>query len=250
MMKLRFAAPSMLVDLNTVPGLDYVEETDGHLRIGPLARNNQLAASEVLNARYPVMAAVAPRISDPLVRNLGTLGGSLAHADPAGDWGSAMLALDAEIHVKGSAGDRVVPIDDFLVDTFTTALEPGEVLAEVRVPRPGASFGGAYLEIKRKVGDFATAGAAVSLELEDGRVRRAGIALTAVGPKNLRATAAEEALTGVEPTREAFDQAAELAAEAAEPVSDLRGSAGYKREAARVFVRRGLDRAHDMAATA
>lgn len=247
MMKLRFAAPSLLVDLNTIPGLEYAEERNGHLCVGPLARNSQLAVSDVLESRYPTMAAVAPRISDPLVRNLGTLGGSLAHADPAGDWGSVMLALDAEVQIRSASGERVVAIDDFLVDTFTTALEAGEVLTEVRVPKPEGRFGGAYLEIKRKVGDFATAGAAVSLELDDGHVRRAGIAMTAVGPRNLKAAAAEEALTGSEASDVAFDEAARLAAEAAEPVSDVRGSAEYKREAVRVFVRRGLERARDMA---
>ena len=250
MMKLRFAAPSRLVDLNTIPGLEYAEERDGHLCVGPLARNSQLAVSEMLTARYPAMAAVAPRISDPLVRNLGTLGGSLAHADPAGDWASVMLALGAELQVTSSSGNRTVPIEDFLVDTFTTSLEPGEILTEVRVPKPQGRFGGAYLEVKRKVGDFATAGAAVSLELDGGLVRRAGIALTAVGPKNLKATAAEQALTGAEATDEAFEEAAALAAEAAQPVGDIRGSADYKREAVRVFVRRGLGRAHEMAVAA
>jgi len=250
LMKLRFAAPALLVDINRIDGLDYVEETGDELRIGPLARNNALAESTVLRERYPVMAAAAPLISDPLVRNLGTLAGSLAHADPAGDWGSVMLALGARLVATGPSGERVIDIDEFLQGPFTTALEPTEILTEVRVPRPTGRAGGTYLKLERKVGDFATVGAAVTLELDDGRVQRGGVALTAVGPRNLRAKAAEESLASAEPTETTFEEAAGLAAEAAEPASDLRGSADYKRETVRVFVRRGLGAAHEMATAA
>jgi aerobic carbon-monoxide dehydrogenase medium subunit len=247
LMKLRFATPGSLVDINRIPDLDYVEEAGDELRVGPLARNNALAESALLKERYPVMAAAAPLISDPLVRNLGTLAGSLAHADPAGDWGSVMLALGAQVVARGPSGERVVPIEEFLQGPFTTALEPTEILTEVRVPRPGSRAGGTYLKLERKVGDFATVGAAVALELEDGRMRRVGVGLTAVGPQNVRAKVAEEALAGAEASDEAFDEAAWLAAEAAEPTSDERGSAEYKRETVRVFVRRGLAAAHEMA---
>jgi aerobic carbon-monoxide dehydrogenase medium subunit len=250
LMKLRFATPALLVDINRIPGLDHIEEADGHLRVGALARNSQLAASDLLKSRYPVMAAAAPLISDPVVRNLGTLAGSLAHADPAGDWGSAMLALGAEVVLASSSGTRTVPIDEFLQGTFTTALEPQEIVTEVRVPVPAGRSGGTYLKLERKVGDFATVAAAIALELDDGRVRRAGIALTAVAPRNVHATAAEKSLAGAEPTSEAFDEAARLAAEATDPASDVRGSAEYKREAARVFVRRGLEAAREMAMAA
>jgi carbon-monoxide dehydrogenase medium subunit len=250
LMKLRFAAPALIVDINRIPGLDHIDEADGHLRVGALARNSQLAASDLLKSRYPVMAAAAPLISDPVVRNLGTLAGSLAHADPAGDWGSAMLALGAEVVVASTSGTRTVPIDEFLQGTFTTALEPQEIVTEVRVPTPAAHSGGTYLKMERKVGDFATVAVAVALELDGGRVQRAGIALTAVAPRNVHATAAEESLAGAEPTGEAFDEAARLAAEAADPVSDVRGSAEYKREAARVFARRGLEAAREMAEAA
>ncbi|HEX2466611.1 MAG TPA: xanthine dehydrogenase family protein subunit M [Solirubrobacterales bacterium] len=247
LMKLRFATPALLIDINRIPDLDYVEESADDLLIGPLARNNALADSAALKERYPTMAAAAPLISDPVVRNLGTLAGSLAHADPAGDWGSVMLSLGARVAVTGPSGEREIPVAELFQGPFTTALEPTEVITEVRVPKPSDRSGGTYLKLERKVGDFATVGAAVSLELDDGHVGRAGIGLTALGPQNLHAKTAEEALAGAEPGEEAFDEAARLAADAAEPVSDLRGSADYKRETARVFVRRGLAAAHETA---
>jgi len=247
LMKLRFAAPEHLIDINRVPGLDGLEEAEGQLRIGAMTRHATLAASDLVKSRYPVMAQAAPMISDPLVRNLGTIGGSLAHADPAGDWGSVMLAQGATVVVKSSNGERELPIGEFLQDTFTTALEPDEILTEVRVPQPEPRSGGAYLKMERKVGDFATVAVAVSLVLSNGTVGRAGIALTAVGSKNIEATDAESSLTGAEPTEEALAEAGRLAAAASDPVSDVRGSAEYKRHVVEVYVRRGLARALESA---
>ncbi|MQB01524.1 MAG: xanthine dehydrogenase family protein subunit M [Actinobacteria bacterium] len=247
LLKLRFASPALIVDLNRVPGLSYLEESDGHLRIGALARNRDVVASQTLEAGYPTIAAAAPLVSDPIVRNLGTVAGSLAHADPAGDWGSVMLALGAEVTVRSASGDRTIPVADFLVDTFTTSLEPTEVITEIRVPKPEGSSGGTYLKLERKVGDFATVAVAVQLALDDGRIGRAGIALTAVGPKNIQAIDAERSLAGAEPTPESFQEAARLAADAASPISDVRGSADYKRAVVRTFVQRGLDRALELA---
>jgi aerobic carbon-monoxide dehydrogenase medium subunit len=247
LMKLRFAMPELIVDLNRIPGLDYIEESGDHLRVGALARNNDLVDSAVLRNAYGAMAAAAPMISDPLVRNLGTLAGSLAHCDPAGDWGSVMLALAGEVVARDAGGERTIPIDDLLQGPFTTALEPTEIITEVRVPQPPAAAGSTYLKLERKVGDFATVAAAVALELDDGAISRAGIALTAVGPKNLRAEAAEGALRGAVPGDDSFEEAAHLAAEASEPTSDVRGSAEYKRAAARTLVRRGLEAAHQKA---
>jgi aerobic carbon-monoxide dehydrogenase medium subunit len=197
-----------------------------------------------------VMAAAAPLISDPIVRNLGTIGGSLCHADPAGDWGSVMLALDASVVLRSARGEREVAMPEFLVDTFTTALEPDEILTEVRIPQAAGASGGTYLKLERKVGDFATVAAAVHLSLSDGTIERAGIALTAVGPKNLRPTDAEASLAGAEPTEAAFAEAGRLAAEASSPVSDVRGSADYKRHVVDVYVRRGLAGALEMARAA
>lgn len=248
MMKLRFAYPGHLVDVNRVPGLDGIEERDGALRIGALVRHHTLETSELIRSRYPTIAAAAPQIADPLVRNLGTIGGSIAHADPAGDLASVMLALGATVVLRSSGGSRELPLREFLVDTFTTQIRPDEMLTEIVVPAAEPSSGGTYLKQERKVGDWATVGVAVALTLRDGRIARAGIGLTSVGLTNLEATEAEEALSGAEPTDEAFAEAARLAAAAAHPVSDVRGSAEYKRHVVDVYVRRGLARAREMAA--
>jgi carbon-monoxide dehydrogenase medium subunit len=180
------------------------------------------------------------------VRNLGTVGGSLAHADPQGDWGSALMAAGARVVARGSGGSREIAVDELFEGPFTTALEPTEVITEVRVPDPGPKAGGTYLKLERKVGDYATAAVAVHLSFSDGSVERAGIALTGVGPRNLRAHAAEEALAGATLDDEVIGEAARLAAEAAEPHSDERGSADYKRNVVRVFVERGLRKAREV----
>jgi carbon-monoxide dehydrogenase medium subunit len=250
MMKLRFAAPGHLIDVNRIPGLDGIEEANGTLRIGAMVRHNRLASSDVVAARYPTIAAAAPQVADPLVRNLGTIGGSLAHADPAGDLGAVMLALGASVLLRSSGGEREVAIDDFIVDTFQTAIEPNEMLTEVRVPTPSPRAGGAYLKLERKVGDFATVAAAVFLQLDDGTIGRAGIGLASVGLTNLRATQAEQALAGATPGEDVFAEAGRLAAEASNPAADVRGSAEYKRHVVDVFVRRGLAQAHEMAGAA
>jgi carbon-monoxide dehydrogenase medium subunit len=249
-MKLRFATPSHLVDINRLPDLDRIQESGGVLRIGALVRHNQMASSEVVAARHPLLASTAPQIADPLVRNLGTVGGSLAHADPAGDWGSAMLAAGASVALRSGRGEREVPVSDFLVDIFTTVLEPDEILTEVRVPLPAARIGGAYLKLERKIGDFATVGVAVQVEMSNGTIGRAGIGLTGVAGKNVAATEAELALAGAEPGEDAFAEAGRLAAAACDPVSDVRGSAEYKRHVVDVYVRRGLARAVESARAA
>ncbi|MGA9162358.1 MAG: xanthine dehydrogenase family protein subunit M [Actinomycetota bacterium] len=248
-MKLRLASPAHLVDIGRL-GMDAIAESNGRLTVGALGRHRDLERSELLDARYPVMAAAAPLISDPIVRNLGTIGGSLCHADPAGDWGSVMLALQASVVLRSTRGERELAMSEFLVDTFTTALEPDEILTEVRVPQPGGPTGGAYLKLERKVGDFATVAAATHLSLSNGTIERAGIALTAVGARNILASDAEASLAGVEPTEAAFAEAGRLAAEASSPVSDVRGSADYKRHVVDVYVRRGLARALEMARAA
>ena len=248
-MKLRLAAPAHLIDISRL-AMDSIAEADGRLAIGALARHRDLERSDLLKARYPVMAAAAPQISDPIVRNLGTIGGSLCHADPAGDWGSVMLALQASVVLRSGRGEREMPISEFLEDTFTTALEPDEILTEVRVPQPAGSSGGTYLKMERKVGDFATVAAALHLSLSKGTIERAGIGLTAVGSKNLQATDAEASLAGAEPTEAAFAEAGRLAAEASSPVTDVRGSAEYKRHIVDVYVRRGLATALEKARAA
>lgn len=247
LMKLRFASPSLIIDINRVDGLGSITEEPDRLRVGTLVRHCELADSGVIKSRYPAMATAAPLISDPLTRNLGTIGGSLAHGDPSGDWGAVMLAMGAEVVARSTSGERTIPVRDLFVGTFTTSLQPTEVLTEVRIPRSQNPSGGTYLKLERKVGDFATVAVAVHLELANGTIGRAGIGLTAVGPTNLAATAAEEALAGKPATPEAFAQAARLAAAACEPTSDVRGSADYKRDVVRVFVERGLARALEIA---
>lgn len=246
LMKLRFASPGVLIDINGISELDRLEEVGGALHLGALVRHKACERSELLQARYGTLGDAAPMISDPIVRNLGTVGGSLAHADPQGDWGSVMLAMRAEIIVRGPNGERTIPIDEFFQGPFTTALEPTEILTDVRIPDPGMRAGGTYLKLERKVGDFATVAVAVHVSFSDGAVGRAGIALTGVGPRNLRARAAEEALSGKTLDDEAIGEAGRLAAEAAEPRDDMRGSADYKRNVVRVFVERGLRKAREV----
>jgi carbon-monoxide dehydrogenase medium subunit len=250
LLKLRLAAPRVLVDINRLPGLDTLAEENGGLRIGALVRHKTCERSDLLGGRWGTLGDAAPLISDPIIRNLGTVCGSLAHADPQGDWGSALLAMDAEVVARGPNGSRTIPLRELFQGPFETSLEPTEIITEVRVPDPGPVAGGTYLKLERKVGDFATVGVAVHLVLgEGGRVGRAGIALTAVGPTNLRATAAEAALVGSELTEEAIREAAHLAADAAQPHDDTRGSADYKRTVVRVFTERGLRAAAAAAGT-
>jgi aerobic carbon-monoxide dehydrogenase medium subunit len=245
LMKLRFAAPGALVDINRVEGLDGLSEEGGELRIGTLVRHKACERSELLAGRWGVLGDAAPQISDPLVRNLGTVGGSLAHADPQGDWGSALMAVDARVVAQSTGGRREISLEDFFAGPFTTALGPNELLTEIRVPDPGPKAAGTYLKLERRVGDFATVGVAVHVSFDDGKVRRAGIALTAVGPRNMRAHAAEAALEGATLDEDTIKEAARLAAEAAEPRDDSRGSAEYKRNVVRVFVERGLRKAEE-----
>jgi carbon-monoxide dehydrogenase medium subunit len=240
LMKLRFAAPQVLVDINRLPGLDTLAEENGGLRIGALVRHKACEKSALLGGRWGTLGAAAPLISDPIIRNLGTVCGSLAHADPQGDWGSALLAMDAAVVARGPDGTRTIPLTELFEGPFVTSLAPTEIITEVRVPDPGPAAGGTYLKLERKVGDFATVGVAVHLAMADGKVGKAGIALTAVGPTNLRASAAEEALAGSELTDDVIQEAARLAAEAAQPYSDTRGTADYKRTVVRVFTERGL----------
>ena len=250
LMKLRFASPGHLIDINRIAELQGVSEGGGILHVKSVTRHAELERSDLLKARYPAMAAAAPLISDPIVRNLGTIGGSLAHGDPAGDWGSVMLALRAEVVTRSSSGERSIPADDLFVSNFATSLRPDELITEIRIPSPRGRFGGAYLKLERKVGDFATVGVAVHLSLDDGHIAAAGIALTSVGSRNIEAKEAEASLAGAEPTDEAFAEAGRQAAAAAQPITDVRGSADYKRHVVEVYTRRGLARALEMARAA
>jgi carbon-monoxide dehydrogenase medium subunit len=241
LLKLRFAAPSLLVDLGRIPGLDAIEIRGDALEIGALARHSEIAVAPAAQ-RLPLLRSTAEQIADPLVRNLGTLCGSLAHADPRGDWGSAALALGAAVLARSRDASRAIPIDEFFRGPFESALEPGELVEGVRIPLPRGAAGGAYHKLERKVGDYATVAVAAQLELEPGgaRIRAAGLGLTAVGPINLRAREAEALLIGAEASAELFAEAGRLAAQEAQPSADTRGSAEYKRSVVEVFVRRAL----------
>lgn len=241
LMKLRFARPETLVDINRLPDLDAIEVANGHVRVQALARHNDIVGSEVIRSENHIMAAAAPWVADPLVRNRGTLCGSLAHHDPEGDWASVLLACGADVVCESrDGGQRTVPIEDFLTGMFETALEPTELLVEVRVPRYSRG-GGDYQKLERKVGDYATVGVAAHLELaDDGTIARAGIALTSVHPHNLKVTDAEALLVGNAPSDELFAEAARVAAQACEPSSDVRGSAEFKRGVVDTFARRAL----------
>jgi carbon-monoxide dehydrogenase medium subunit len=244
LLKLRLGAVRHLVDIGRIPGLEYIKEEDGTLKLGGRTRESDLEHSELVRRRYPLLAETTEVIADPLVRNLATVGGNLAHGDPANDHPATMLALRAEVVATGPGGARTIPIDDFFKGLFSTALESGEILTEIRIPEPPPGSGGAYVKLERKVGDFATAAAAVQITLgAGGEVTRAGIALTNAGPTPVRAADAESFLIGKQPAADVIAEAARRAAAAAAPSADRRGAVEYKREMARVLTMRAITKA-------
>lgn len=241
MMKLRLAAPRYLIDINRVPGLAYVREAEGVLKIGALTRESDLEESDLIRTRYPILLDTSKVIADPLVRNLATVCGNLAHGDPANDHPATMLALGAELVAAGQNGERRIPISSFFTSPFTTALNSDEILIEIRIPIPPPRSGGAYVKLERKVGDFATAAVAAQVTLnENGICERAGIGLTNVGPTPIKATRAEGFLKGKRLDDATIKQAGQLAAEESRPNSDARGSVEYKRDLVRVLTARAL----------
>jgi carbon-monoxide dehydrogenase medium subunit len=241
LLKLRFATPVILVDIGRVDGVEGIRRENGHVRIGARTRHRDVESATDLRGTLDVLLDAAPLISDPLIRNMGTVGGSICHADPAGDWGAVMLAVGAEFVVRSAAGERVLPAAGFFEGPFTTGLHGDEVMTEIRIPITPGRSGGTYLKLERKIGDFASVAAAVHVVLgSDGRIAAAGIGLCAVGAHSIKATEAEAALVGQTPSDDVIAEAARLAAAASEPKADIRGSAEYKRDVARVFVQRGL----------
>ena len=248
LLKLRVGAAGHLVDIGRIPGLEYIKEEDGFLKIGGRTRESELERSEIVKSKYPILHDTARVIADPLVRNRATIGGNLAHADPANDHPATMLALGAEVTATGAKGHRSIPIGQFFTGLFSTALAADEILTEIRVPIPPPRSGGAYVKLERKVGDFATAAAAAQITLgAGGEVERAGIGLTAAGPTPIKATEAERFLLKKKPDAAAIAEAARLAAAAAAPTADRRGSVQYKREMARVLTARALTKAIERA---
>jgi carbon-monoxide dehydrogenase medium subunit len=250
LLKFRLAQPSLLVDINRIPGLVFIEEADGGVRIGAMTREADLENSSLLAQRYPILADTARVIADPLVRNLATVGGNLAHGDPANDHPATMLALRVSLATAGPAGTRVVPIDDFFVDSYQTTLDPQEILTEIRIPNQPPRSGGAYQKLERKVGDFAIAGVATQVTLDiAGTLEQVGIGLTNAGPTPIRASQAEEFLVGRRPDEADLLHAAQLAAAQAMPVADSRGSVEYKRAMVRTLTVRALRNAVERART-
>jgi aerobic carbon-monoxide dehydrogenase medium subunit len=244
MMKVRLARPEYLIDINQIADLHYIKEDAGYLRIGGLTREADLESSDLIRSRYPIIFDTASLIADPLVRNMATIGGNLAHGDPANDHPATMLALGAEIIAVGPRGQRSIPVKDFFLSVFTTALEHGDILTEIRIPIPPPGSGGAYFKLERKVGDFATVGVAAQVTLDAaGICQEAGIGLTNVGATPIKANRAEDFLRGKLLDESNIDQSAQLAAEAAQPSSDLRGPAEYKVAMVKELTRRALTRA-------
>ncbi|GAC1363307.1 MAG: xanthine dehydrogenase family protein subunit M [Ktedonobacteraceae bacterium] len=261
-LRFRLASPSILIDINRIQDLEYIQETDGTLHIGALTREAELDTSPLISKRYPILLDTSTVVADPVVRNWATVGGNLAHADPANDHPATMLALGASIVATGPTGQRIIPVEEFFTDSaFETTLRPNEILTEIRIPAPAEHSGGAYFKLERKVGDYAIAGVAVSIALgstgqvsiddasgrvqmkQGGVVTSAGIGLTNVGSHPIKAKAAEAFLLGKTLSAENIAQAADLAAAAAEPVSDSRGPAEYKRAMVRTLCIRALRKA-------
>lgn len=248
LMKFRLATPPMLIDINSLSNLEYTREDGGFLKIGALTRDSALEEFPLIRTKYPILYETSRMIADPLVRNMATVGGNLAHADPANDHPATMIALRAQVVVTGPKGERTIPIDQFFTGLFSTALAHDEILTEIRVPVPPTHSGGAYFKVERKVGDFATAGVAAWVTLSGkGTVEQVGIGLTNVGPPGLRAKRSEDALRGKTPDDKLTGQAGQLAADDCSPGSDLRGSEEYKRNLVRVLTIRALNRALERA---
>jgi aerobic carbon-monoxide dehydrogenase medium subunit len=240
-MRFRLARPSVLIDINPIAELAYLRESEGYLAVGAGARDHALETSSLIGDRYALIADASEVVADPVVRQMGTVVGSLCHNDPAGDWPVVALASRAELTVRGKAGARKVSIDDFIVDSFTTALGTGEMAIEVRFPTPGTRTSGSFQKIERKVGDFATASAAAQITLAaDGTIAGAGIAIGAVAPKALRVSEAEKLLRGAKPSADLIRNAMREAEKIADPNPDNRGSAEYKKAMAGVLVGRAI----------
>jgi aerobic carbon-monoxide dehydrogenase medium subunit len=248
MMKLRLARPGYLIDINRISGLAHITEEGGYLKIGGLTREAELESSPVIRSKYPIIVDTAHVIADPQVRNLATVGGNLAHGDPANDHPATMVALGAQIVATGPGGERIIPIEDFFLSLFSTALKKDEILTEIRIPIPPPRSGGAYFKLERKVGDFATAAVAAQVTLDDkGACQKVGIGLTNVGPTPVKARKAEEFLRGKKLDETNIRQAAQLAADESEPSADLRGPVEYKKGLVKELTKRALSRALERA---
>jgi carbon-monoxide dehydrogenase medium subunit len=242
LMRFRYESPSHLVDLRNL-GLSGLQESGGTLRIGAATTDATLEASPLIKSRYRLLGDVTRVIADPLIRNVGTIGGSAAYAHPSGDWGPALLAARARFSAVGPRGTRTIPADEFFVGSYCTSLGPAEILTGIEVPAL-ADGGGAYLKMHRKIGDFATVGVGVQISVDaDGRVRDCGIGMTGVAMSYVRASKAEEYLVGRALDRDSLRRCGGIAAEETHPVKDARGSSAYKREMVKVLCTHALETA-------
>ena len=244
MMKLRFAAPTHLIDINNIPGLSYIKEEGGFLKIGAMTREVDLEESDIITNKYQIFTDASKLIADPQVRNFGTIGGNLAHGDAANDHPAVMMALDAEVEITGQDGKRTVSINDFFHGFYTTSIQHGEILTEIRIPAATGNFGSAYHKAERKVGDYATAGVAAVVQIDDnGICTKAGIGLTNVNATPMRAERSEAALVGSNLSDTDIATAVQYASEDCNPSTDLRGDEDYKRHLIGVITKRMLNRA-------
>lgn len=251
LLKLRLANPAVIVDLNGIPGLSYAREEEDRLAIGALTCHSDVEDSEIIRSRYPAIEDAVRHIGDAQVRNLGTLGGSLVHGDPSGDWGPALLALGGELRCLGREGERVIPASDFFTAMYETARGADEIVTEVRITRARPHAGSAYLKLERRLGDFALVGVAVSLVLdENGVCTDAGVGLSGVGPTYVKGTAAEGILRGSRLDEGIIREAAASLDAEMDPYSDARAPAEYKRAMAKVFFQWALESARQRAESA
>jgi carbon-monoxide dehydrogenase medium subunit len=241
LLKLRLAQPALLVDIGNLDALEGISQDGDELRIGGRTTHRRILEDPLVDTHYPILRDAAGSIGDPQIRNWGTIGGSCAHADPSADWPAVLLAMRATIVCRSAAGERTIPARSFFLDTFQTAIEPTEILTEIRLPRPAAGSGAAYQKIERRAGDFSTVGVAVHVRLDsNGQLADSGIGVTAVAPAPFAATDAEAVLDGAEPSDATIRAAADAAAAQSSPTSDSHGPADYKRAMVAEMTVRGL----------
>jgi len=241
LMKLRLSTPSFLVDIGRIGALSYIREEDGHVAIGALTTHHDIEFSELLKNKLPLLTSAASQIGDPQVRNRGTIGGAAAHADPFGDFPACLLALDAEFTAVGPRGERSIAARDFFVDTFTSSLEPNEILREIRIPTPPPGSRGTYLKFSRRSQDWAIVAVAAQVRVTGHEVTQVAVALTGMGSRPIRASGVEEALRGKAGHDDELRTAAKRATEGTDPQQDLNGSPDYRRHLAQVLTRRALE---------
>jgi carbon-monoxide dehydrogenase medium subunit len=242
-MKLRLMQPKVLIDLGRIKDLSYIKEEGGQIRIGAMTTHFQVETSDLLRRACPLLPETASHLGDMQVRNKGTIGGSLAHSDPAADWPAAILALDSELVAAGAKGDRVIKASDFFVEMLTTALQPGEILREIRIPAGKGKIAQAYVKVRHPASGFAVVGVAVNLALDGGKCQSAGVGITGLAPKAYRAGKVESALTGQTPDAKTLAAAAAHASDGVDANSDLYASAEYRKQLAVVYTRRALETA-------